>query len=56
MELLYVEDDKTHLKCLNKTVDWKRKVKWCQPLLKEMFCDACGNYEENYYQEFEIDA
>jgi len=53
---IYVEDGKSYIKCVTKTMDWRKEIKWCQPLLKKMFFDTDDNYEENYYQDFEIDS
>ncbi|ANZ76924.1 BA75_03824T0 [Komagataella pastoris] len=54
---IYVEDGRSYIKCVEKTIDWKKEVKWCQPLLKKMFFDIHDNYEhEKYFQEFEINS
>ncbi|AOA62370.1 GQ67_01199T0 [Komagataella phaffii] len=49
---LYIENDKSYIMCVNKTVDWEIEVGWSRYLLHTMF-ETYGIFEE-IYENFKV--
>ncbi|ANZ74057.1 BA75_01745T0 [Komagataella pastoris] len=47
---IYIENNKTYLKCINKTINWKLEVIWSKKLLEFMFDTYL--FKESKYKSF----